>query len=878
MPDLVVYKKLALTGGGATALDGIDGSSLTGNELAFVTLSGVVYHYILEASSGAAESSPSVISPDANAGTKRWILQTHSVKQGGTGLTTYTIGDLLYASAADTIAKLADVATGQVLVSGGVGTAPAYSDSPTLVGVTLGNTGLHLLDTNASHDLIIAPGSDLTADHTLSLVTGDADRTITLSGNPTLNDWFDQSVKAAASPTFANITDSGLTSGRVPYASTAGLLVDSANLLFNGTTLTINAIQFGTGGGNSLYNVAAGYHALQANTTGTSNTAVGFATLLNVTGSTGNTAIGAYALYSATGGDYNTAVGINTLMYLATGARNTAIGQGAFGGASYNGSYSTALGFGAGNTVTSGEYNTLLGYLAGSALTTGSNNTYLGGFTGTGFETSSNNIFLSDGAGNVRIMSDTSGNVGIGTIAPLRLLHVGAGSDAPDITGTVALFSNAGTTNVAIRDSVNNVEMMHYVDSSQGIIGMATNHPLYIRTNNTDAISIDTSGNFVIGNSTANGKLDVWNGNLTLSDSDVAHGMTDWAATTVYGKIGPQDANAGGLAITGLSDAPGSHGLVFTGLIGDADPTDTIAATLFQSARKSGTTWAALAATETAYQFKNYTTALLTIMGDGTLGIIKSLDTTMAGNDTVGTGGILRYRGDGAGSGAWWEIRAGADKRFAIDTYGPDGYTERFCILPSYGNIGLNTTSFGTSAAKVLALGAGTAPTTSPADVAQTWVADYNGTAGDARFFFMGESSANKKSALGSGTISVVGTAGGYTRQLSEATATLSGASTTIQVNIPATSRIIGCQLRVDTAITSGDGATSWAAAYSGGASDAIASGQAFTKNTKVNSLVTATITSEADIVITPNSGTFNAGVIRAIVYYETFDTMADAA
>lgn len=39
--------------------------------------------------------------------------------------------------------------------------------------LTLPNTGLHLLDTNASHDLIIAPGSDLTADRTLTITTGD---------------------------------------------------------------------------------------------------------------------------------------------------------------------------------------------------------------------------------------------------------------------------------------------------------------------------------------------------------------------------------------------------------------------------------------------------------------------------------------------------------------------------------------------------------------------------------------------------------------------------------------------------------------------------------------------------------------------------------
>ena len=71
--------------------------------------------------------------------------------------------------------------------------------------ITIPNTGLRILDTNASHDLVIKPGSDLSADRTLTLTTGDSDRTITLIGNPTLNDWFDQSVKTTASPTFAGL-------------------------------------------------------------------------------------------------------------------------------------------------------------------------------------------------------------------------------------------------------------------------------------------------------------------------------------------------------------------------------------------------------------------------------------------------------------------------------------------------------------------------------------------------------------------------------------------------------------------------------------------------------------------------------------------------
>lgn len=46
--------------------------------------------------------------------------------QGGTGIVTYTIGDLLYASAATALSKLADIATGNVLLSGGVGAAPFW--------------------------------------------------------------------------------------------------------------------------------------------------------------------------------------------------------------------------------------------------------------------------------------------------------------------------------------------------------------------------------------------------------------------------------------------------------------------------------------------------------------------------------------------------------------------------------------------------------------------------------------------------------------------------------------------------------------------------------------------------------------------------------
>tara|TARA_R110000868_G_scaffold58070_1_gene179081 strand:+ start:228 stop:1946 length:1719 start_codon:yes stop_codon:yes gene_type:complete len=45
---------------------------------------------------------------------------------GGTGQSSYAVGDILYASSSTALSKLADVATGNALISGGVGVAPSY--------------------------------------------------------------------------------------------------------------------------------------------------------------------------------------------------------------------------------------------------------------------------------------------------------------------------------------------------------------------------------------------------------------------------------------------------------------------------------------------------------------------------------------------------------------------------------------------------------------------------------------------------------------------------------------------------------------------------------------------------------------------------------
>lgn len=62
-----------------------------------------------------------------------------------------TTGDIVYFSATNTLNKLSDVATGQVLISGGVSTAPAYSANPTVTTVSASTPGI----TNTSTDGLI---------------------------------------------------------------------------------------------------------------------------------------------------------------------------------------------------------------------------------------------------------------------------------------------------------------------------------------------------------------------------------------------------------------------------------------------------------------------------------------------------------------------------------------------------------------------------------------------------------------------------------------------------------------------------------------------------------------------------------------------------
>jgi hypothetical protein len=234
-------------------------------------------------------------------------------------------------------------------------------------------------------------------------------------------------VKIASSSTTA------LTSGRVPYATTGGLLTDSANLLYSGTDLTVYGLTVGRGAGAVSTNTVVGASAFSSNTSGTNNTVVG------ASAGVGNTT-----------GLYNTAIGDSALNLNATGSGNTVLGQGAMYSGT-NGSYNTAVGYSAGNG-SYGSYNAYLGYQSGSGMSSGSYNVVIGSYDGSTapiFATGSNWIVLSDGAGSVRQAIDSAGN-------------------AQFLTGAVVVYTPAPTTTISAATTLTNAQLQGQIVVTSG--------------------------------------------------------------------------------------------------------------------------------------------------------------------------------------------------------------------------------------------------------------------------------------------------------------------------------------------------------------------------------------------------------------------------
>lgn len=122
-------------------------------------------------------------------------------------------------------------------------------------GLTFPNVGLHLLDTNASHDLIIAPGSDLSADRTLTINTGDLNRSLTLSADATVGGTNSGDISLSGTPDYLSLSGQVLTVNKVDIddLDTTGTASSSVFLRGDGawTAIVGGDPTYGSAGGAS---------------------------------------------------------------------------------------------------------------------------------------------------------------------------------------------------------------------------------------------------------------------------------------------------------------------------------------------------------------------------------------------------------------------------------------------------------------------------------------------------------------------------------------------------------------------------------------------------------------------------------------------------
>lgn len=336
-----------------------------------------------------------------------------------------------------------------------------------ITSVYLSNTGLKIQDTDATHGLSIVPGSQLTADRVLTLITGDNARTLTLSGNPTLDNWFDQSVKTTASPTFggATITDSGFfliddldatkkaqfEIGSISTATTKVFTLPdvSAPLVAlkgisqrfelytapGGNPTEINTMYLGRGSGNTS---ASGQNVV----------AIGPLSGSSLTSGSRLYLLGTNCGQVLTSGSDVVAIGYFCAASATTASESVCVGNNIASVNYYTGSGLVSLGHYSARFATSCSSTVLAGRKAGYLLTSGSNNVCIGDGSGEKLTTQSGNVFIGRGSGGSLTVANTLVIANSNTTAPLILgdfsnnrLAIGGLSAA-----TARLHLAAGTT------------------------------------------------------------------------------------------------------------------------------------------------------------------------------------------------------------------------------------------------------------------------------------------------------------------------------------------------------------------------------------------------------------------------------------------------
>ncbi|MFN6387503.1 MAG: beta strand repeat-containing protein, partial [Bacteroidota bacterium] len=328
---------------------------------------------------------------------------------GGTSQSTYAKGDILYASAANTLSKLTIGSEGQVLISANTG-IPYWGSNglSKLNGITVSEHTFATPTNTTTSD--IGWSSSVSGAHTLNIPDASVSRRGTMSVSA-------QTFRG--DKTFENdINANGIYIGKGTNSRSTNLAIGYAGVglkNFNTTTSTsaINNIAIGV---NTLSSLADGYSnnavgngALSATNGGYNNNAFGLDALKGNTGGFNNSGFGQSTLQANSTGDDNTAVGYNSLVS-TTGDKNTAIGSTT--NISAGKSNSTAIGYGAtvseNNTIQLGNTEVTSVNTSG-ALTTG-NITYPIAHGSNG------QVLSTTGSGTLTWTTPSAGITGVGTM------------------------------------------------------------------------------------------------------------------------------------------------------------------------------------------------------------------------------------------------------------------------------------------------------------------------------------------------------------------------------------------------------------------------------------------------------------------------------
>lgn len=163
------------------------------------------------------------------------VAGTLAAANGGTGQSSYTVGDILYASTTTALSKLSDVATGNALISGGTSTAPSWGK----IGLTTHVSGTLPVangGTNASSAGITA-FNNITG-YTASGATGTTSTNLVFSTSPTITTPTISGSASLSGGTYINSSTAGtysfdvqgtqvsmLNNATVDFASFSGVIV-----------------------------------------------------------------------------------------------------------------------------------------------------------------------------------------------------------------------------------------------------------------------------------------------------------------------------------------------------------------------------------------------------------------------------------------------------------------------------------------------------------------------------------------------------------------------------------------------------------------------------------------------------------------------------